>query len=94
MRALRTAWERGGLSMPESNARQAVFPAGAQIMPNSCGTAPGFRVWIDGGMLAVLPGPPREMRAMLAQELLPWIERTCGRGPARALIRRRRDWGG
>jgi nicotinamide-nucleotide amidase len=82
---LRAAWERRGLPMPESNARQALFPAGAQIMPNSCGTAPGFRVWIDGGMLALLPGPPREMRAMLAQELLPWLERTCGRGAARAL---------
>lgn len=81
---LRQAWERRGLVMPASNARQAQFPVGAQIMPNGCGTAPGFRVWIDGGMLAVLPGPPREMRAMLSGELLPWIERTCGRGRALA----------
>lgn len=82
--ALRESWERRGTPMPASNARQAEFPAGAQVMPNRCGTAPGFRVWIDGGMLAVLPGPPREMRAMLVGELLPWLERTCGRGPARA----------
>jgi nicotinamide-nucleotide amidase len=77
---LRAAWERRGGSMPASNARQASFPLGAQRMPNTCGTASGFRVWVEGGMLAVLPGPPREMRAMLELELLPWIERTCGRG--------------
>ncbi|HVS19096.1 MAG TPA: competence/damage-inducible protein A, partial [Planctomycetota bacterium] len=82
---LRELWAGRGQAMPESNARQATFPVGAQVMPNTCGTAPGFRVWIDGGMLAVLPGPPREMRAMLELDLLPWLERTCGRGPARAL---------
>ena len=82
---LRQLWATRGVAMPESNARQAAFPAGAQVMPNGCGTAPGFRVWVDGGMLAVLPGPPREMRAMLEGELLPWLERTCGRGPARAV---------
>lgn len=85
LQGLCEAWERLGTPWPESNARQATFPAGAQVMPNTCGTAPGFRVWIDGGMLAVLPGPPREMRAMLVGELLPWLERTCGRGAARAL---------
>jgi nicotinamide-nucleotide amidase len=84
LEGLRRAWEQRGLPMPASNARQAQFPVGAQVMPNRCGTAPGFRVWIDGGMLAVLPGPPREMRAMLRDELLPWLERTCGRGPAQA----------
>lgn len=79
---LRDMWRKRGREMPESNLRQADFPVGAQIMPNRCGTAPGFRVWIDGGMLAVLPGPPSEMRDMLERELAPWIESTCGRGPA------------
>jgi competence/damage-inducible protein CinA-like protein len=81
------AWLRGlyrarNRPMPEANVRQARFPLGAQIMPNSCGTAPGFRLWIGGGMLAVLPGPPREMREMLEQQLIPWIRSTCGEGPA------------
>lgn len=70
--------------MPEANERQVYFPAGAQIMPNRVGTAPGFRVWIDGGVLAVLPGPPHEMRDMLERELLPWIRSTCGLGPGLA----------
>ena len=77
---LRAAYAARGAPMPEANTRQALFPAGAQIMPNRCGSAPGFRVWVDGGMLAVLPGPPDEMRDMLERELLPWLESTCGRG--------------
>jgi nicotinamide-nucleotide amidase len=69
---------RRGREMPASNVRQAEFPEGAQVMPNRCGTAPGFRVWIEGGMLAVLPGPPIEMRDMLERELVPWLASTCG----------------
>lgn len=79
---LREMYRKRGRDMPQSNLRQADFPIGAQIMPNHCGTAPGFRVWIDGGMLAVLPGPPIEMRDMLERELAPWIRATCGLGPA------------
>lgn len=79
---LKELWSKRGRPMPVTNERQAQFPVGAQIMANSAGTAPGFRVWIDGGVLAALPGPPREMRAMLEQELLPWIRATCGVGPA------------
>ena len=77
---LRAAYAARGAPMPEANRRQALFPAGAQIMDNRCGSAPGFRVWVSGGMLAVLPGPPAEMRDMLERELLPWLESTCGRG--------------
>lgn len=81
---LRERWSARGGEMPEANARQAMFPGGAQIMPNAVGTAPGFRVWVQGGTLAVLPGPPEEMRDMLVRELVPWIERTCGSGRGRA----------
>jgi nicotinamide-nucleotide amidase len=81
---LRDLFARRKREMAQANERQCWFPRGAQIMPNQCGTAPGFRVWIEGGMLAVLPGPPREMRDMLERELLPWIKATCGLGPALA----------
>lgn len=82
---LRTIWAQRGRPMPATNERQAHFPVGAQIMANPVGTAPGFRVWVGGGVLAALPGPPREMRAMLEGELLPWIRATCGQGPAIAV---------
>lgn len=85
--ALRESYARRNRTMALSNERQAWFPSGAQVMPNAVGTAPGFRVWIDGGMLAVLPGPPHEMRDMLQRELLPWLRSTCGQGPALATQR-------
>lgn len=77
---LREWFTRRMREFPESNARQAEFPRGAQVMPNRVGTAPGFRVWVAGGVLAALPGPPREMLDMLEHELLPWLAATCGRG--------------
>lgn len=79
---LRGWFEGRGREMPETNLRQADFPQGAQVMPNPRGTAPGFRVWIEGGVLACLPGPPHEMRGMLHGDLLPWFQRTCGEGDA------------
>jgi len=77
---LRAYWRSRGGEMPAANVRQALFPQGAQVMPNAVGTAPGFRVWIDGGMLACLPGPPREMHRMMRDDLLPYLAHVCGAG--------------
>lgn len=82
---LRARWRERGREMPVSNERQAQFPAGAQIMPNRVGTAPGFRVWLCGGVLAVLPGPPHELSDMLERELVPWLQSTTGRGGGLAI---------
>jgi nicotinamide-nucleotide amidase len=56
-----------GLSvpMPLNNLRQAMVPAGADVIDNPNGSAPGL--WIDHGAQAVvlLPGPPRELKPMM-----------------------------
>jgi nicotinamide-nucleotide amidase len=66
-----------GRTMPENNLKQALFPTGAVIVPNALGTAPGFRLEIDTAHgpchCVVLPGVPREMKAMLAEQVLPWL---------------------
>jgi nicotinamide-nucleotide amidase len=66
-----------GRVMPENNLKQALFPAGALIVPNALGTAPGFRLEIptaNGSChCVILPGVPREMKAMLAEQVLPWL---------------------
>jgi nicotinamide-nucleotide amidase len=55
---------RLGRSLTASNAQQADFPAGATILENPNGTAPGFSVAKHGCTLFFMPGVPREMRPM------------------------------
>jgi nicotinamide-nucleotide amidase len=71
-----------GRMMPENNLKQAQFPEGAIIIPNALGTAPGFRLDLatDSGTrhLIVLPGVPREMKPMIEERVLPWLEQARG----------------
>jgi nicotinamide-nucleotide amidase len=62
---IRQRFASRGLRMPEVNRRQAQVPRGALVLPNPHGSAPGL--WIEHGSKAValLPGPPREMKPML-----------------------------
>ena len=71
--ALRALWkERGRGEIPLTNRSQIMIPRGATVLTNRHGTAPG--IWLEdqrGRWCAMLPGVPREMRGMLADELLP-----------------------
>jgi nicotinamide-nucleotide amidase len=60
---------------PATNRTQAEIPEGARILTNRHGTAPGL--WLEdeqGSWVAMLPGIPREMRGILAEELLPALK--------------------
>ena len=72
--AIEAYFERSGRVPTPNNFKQAEFPEGAVIFPNSCGTAPGCICEKDGGMIAVLPGPPHELKAMFELSLAPWLE--------------------
>ncbi len=71
-------------TMPENNLKQAQFPAGATIIPNHLGTAPGYRLELDTPQgrkhLIVLPGVPREMKPMMEESVMPWIGDMRGGG--------------
>jgi len=45
---------------PENNRRQAFIPQGAEILYNERGTAPGFKLEVNGKSIFVIPGVPRE----------------------------------
>lgn len=62
-----------------NNYRQIMFPEGATIMPNSCGTAPGCICERDGKYIIVLPGPPHELKAMMEQSVMPYLEAKADR---------------
>ncbi len=64
-------FSRRGRTMPERNRVQAMFPAGAEALPNSCGTAPGVWMTIGGAAFAAMPGVPTEMHAMFRTAVLP-----------------------
>jgi nicotinamide-nucleotide amidase len=70
------------MTFPEMNLKQAWTIPSARPIPNRNGTAPGW--WVerpDGRIVVALPGPPREMRAMWADWVLPRL-RTRGLGRA------------
>jgi nicotinamide-nucleotide amidase len=57
--------------MAHNNLRQAYLIDGAEAMPNPNGTAPGQFISTQHGALALLPGPPRELKPMVEQQLVP-----------------------
>jgi nicotinamide-nucleotide amidase len=74
---LRDLWSRRGMEFPESNLKQAWLIPSAEALPNPNGTAPGWFVTRpDGRVVVALPGPPREMRPMWADETLPRLRRS------------------
>src|SRR5437868_4198300 len=53
-----------GRTMPERNRVQALFPDGAEPIPNAHGTAPGIWMTISSCPVVAMPGVPSEMYAM------------------------------
>jgi competence/damage-inducible protein CinA-like protein len=64
-----------GREMPEVNVRQAMIPEGAEILENPRGTAPGLWLEDSGHSLVLLPGPPRELKPLFREQVLPRLER-------------------
>ncbi|MBW9156141.1 competence/damage-inducible protein A [Clostridium sp. FP2] len=61
--------------MAKSNVKQAYFPVDAVILPNNNGTAPGCIIEENGKIVALLPGPPREMKPMFEEAVVPYLEK-------------------
>lgn len=76
-------FRRLGRAPAASNRGQAEVPAGATVLRNRWGTAPGL--WLEGhpGLVVMLPGVPHELRMLLRHEVVP---RLAGRG-AGAVVR-------
>ena len=76
------------MPMPEINRRQAMVPAGARVIENPNGSAPGL--WLDQGpqVVLLLPGPPRELKPMLSALVAGSLrERTGGVALVRRVIK-------
>ena len=79
---LRDLFARRGIPLLAVNLKQAWQIPSSAAIPNPNGTAPGW--WVDrpdGRVVVLLPGPPREMRAMWSGWVLPRLrERHLGDG--------------
>ena len=72
---IRLHFEKMNRIMTDNNKKQAYVPKRGRYLPNDNGTAPGI-MFIDGEKLAVLlPGPPRELEPMMANQVMPILSR-------------------
>ena len=56
--------DKGGV-MTENNLQQCWLPVGCTPFYNTCGTAPGCGFTAQGKTVLILPGPPKELNAMM-----------------------------
>ena len=84
---MKEMFARRGRTMTPNNVKQAMLPAGAELVDNAVGTACGFSVTIGKARFYFTPGVPRELRPMLEKEILPRLLERSGR---QAVIRLKR----
>lgn len=68
--------------MPPNNIKQAMLPAGAEVLDNPVGTACGFAVTIGKARFYFTPGVPRELRRMLEDQIVPRLLAKSGKQTA------------
>ena len=64
-----------GLEMTENNKKQALVPAGAVVLDNDNGTAPGLILEKGEKRVILLPGPPNELIPMFEERVRPYLQR-------------------
>ena len=80
---LRERFARWGYQrMSDNNLRQAQIPEAATVLENPVGTAPGF-ITFDrrhgrGAKVIAMPGVPREMKRMMNDRVLPFLQELTG----------------
>jgi nicotinamide-nucleotide amidase len=77
------------MAMPQNNAKQADVLKGAEVLPNANGSAPGQYIDTVVGrhrkIVILLPGPPKELKAMYEAQVQPKLAATL---PERHMAKR------
>ncbi|EOV8088964.1 nicotinamide mononucleotide deamidase-related protein YfaY [Providencia huaxiensis] len=60
-----------GRVMPETNRKQALLPANAELIDNPVGTACGFSLVLNDCLIFFTPGVPSEFKVMVNDQILP-----------------------
>ncbi|HQK49229.1 MAG TPA: competence/damage-inducible protein A [Syntrophales bacterium] len=79
LQTIRERFAARGLRWTDNNAKQAMFPQGAEPLRNPVGTAWGYVLNRGGKLIAVVPGVPMEVKRMTPEVLVPLFERKAGK---------------
>jgi nicotinamide-nucleotide amidase len=85
---LEARFARFGRAMPPVNLKQADVIDGATVLANERGSAPGQWVEDRSRCLALLPGPPSEMKPMFEEQVVPRIKARAGGAVLRTRVLR------
>lgn len=77
---LESWFSKRGRTMPTSNYKQCLLPEGAVLVDNPVGSAPGFRIKLNRAWLFFTPGVPVELKRMIEEMFLPFIQTEFGAG--------------
>jgi nicotinamide-nucleotide amidase len=75
LKYLKEIFVRYNLPWTENNAKQALFPQGAEVIGNPVGTAAGFALPVAGKLIFVIPGVPAETQRMFPEGVIPVLHR-------------------
>ena len=75
LESIKTRLQAAGRPVTDNQRRQAFLPAGAILLQNTAGIAPGFAVQWKRCRIVCLPGVSREARRMCTESLLPLLRR-------------------
>ncbi|MGE5629812.1 MAG: competence/damage-inducible protein A [Caulobacteraceae bacterium] len=73
LKKVEAIFKKFGRPMPESNWKQGYAPEGSEIIENDNGTAPGILLEKNGKIVIMLPGPPKELKPMFEDKVLPYL---------------------
>ncbi len=85
-------FQRRSRVMPPSNRKQAMLPAGAELIDNPIGTACGFAMDIGKARFFFTPGVPRELHRMLEEQIIPRLLARSGK-PTATFLKRFHSYG-
>lgn len=72
---IKNYFKKLNIELSENNKKQAYFSDEAIILENNNGTAPGAILRKDNKIIIILPGPPREMKAMFEESVKLYLQK-------------------
>lgn len=87
LRQIEDFFAKTGRDMVPGNAKQAWLPKGCMPVPNPNGTAPGCLMEWNNRVVALFPGPPKEMIPMFEQTVFPWLQSRTGQVLSSRILR-------